>query len=280
MGTQLLFYETAVPVNSERHREWSIKKGADYSFTKHVNAVPLTAVEFGKAAAEYAIVFTKAGESVMPAVILGVQQKQNLYLNPDGSWQAKYVPAFIRRYPFVFSRTNNAKTFTLCLDEAFTGCHQDGLGERLFDAEGTRTEYLSNVLNFQKEYQGQFQITENFCKKLTELDLLEPMRAQLTLQSGQQIGLAGFMAINRDRLKKLDGDKLAELVKTNELELMYIHLQSMGHLSLLGERLASTMNDGTLTEQGEEQAEDQVAPANVDATDNASEKDKKTTAEE
>ena len=244
MGTQLLFYETAVPVNSERHREWSIKKGADYSFTKHVNAVPLTAIEFGKAAVEYPIVFTKAGDSIMPAVILGVQPKQNLYLNQDGTWQAKYIPAFVRRYPFVFSRTKDGKMFTLCLDEAFTGCNQDGQGERLFDSLGTRTEYLGNVLKFLQEYQGQFQLTDTFCKKLQELDLLEPMQAQLKLKSGQQIGLTGFMAISRDRLKKLAGEKLAELAQSNELELMYIHLQSMNHLSSIGERFASTMSDG------------------------------------
>ena len=93
MGTQLLFYETAVQVSSEKHRDWSIKKGTDYTFAQHVNAVPLTGVEFSKAAAEYAIVFTGTAEAVMPAVILGVQKKQNLYLNPDGTWQAKYVPS-------------------------------------------------------------------------------------------------------------------------------------------------------------------------------------------
>ena len=69
MSTQLLFYETTEQVSSERHRDWSVKKGTDYSFAKQANAVPLTTVEFAKAAAEYAIVFTGTGDHVMPAVI-------------------------------------------------------------------------------------------------------------------------------------------------------------------------------------------------------------------
>ena len=46
MSMQLLIYEKAAPVTNQRHRDWSIKKGADCTFAKHVNAVPLTAVEF------------------------------------------------------------------------------------------------------------------------------------------------------------------------------------------------------------------------------------------
>jgi hypothetical protein len=45
------------------------------------------------------------------------------------------------------------------------------------------------------------------------------------------------MAINRDKLKALPGDKLAELAKTDELELLYLHLQSMRNFAAMIERL-------------------------------------------
>ena len=270
MATQLLFYETAVQLSREKHRDWSIKKASDYSFAKNVNAVPLTAIEFAKAAAEYAIVFAGTEENVMPAVILGIQNNQNLYLNSDGTWQAKYIPAFVRRYPFVFSRTKDGQKFVLCLDESFSGCNQKGLGERLFDAQGSQTQYLDNVLNFLQQYQGQFQLTEAFCKKLTELNLLEPMQAQITLKTGQQVALTGFMAINRDRLKALTGEKLAELARTNELELMFIHLQSMGHFTDMVSRLAGTV--------AQESSEDTAPPIDKSASSKESDKGKKNTA--
>jgi len=271
MSTQLLIYEKAVPVTNQRHRDWSIKKGADYTFAQHVNAVPLTAVEFSAAAAEYAIVFTGTAEALMPAVILGMRDRQNLYLNEDGSWRAKYLPAFIRRYPFVFASSDEGKRFTLCLDEAFSGCNQAGLGERLFDAQGTRTQYLEGVLNFLQQYQGQFQLTQAFCKKLHELDLLEPMQAQVTLPTGEKIALTGFMAVNRDRLKKLMGEKLSELVQTNELELIYIHLQSLRNVSVMADRLSGTLSpDGQAESSGES-----TAQASLDATDKGADKGKK-----
>ncbi|MFB3041365.1 MAG: SapC family protein, partial [Candidatus Poribacteria bacterium] len=274
MGTQVLFYESAVQLSSERHRDWSIKKGTDYSFAKHVNAVPLTAVEFAKAALEYAIVFANSGDTVMPTVILGIQNKQNLYLNADGTWQAKYIPAFVRRYPFIFSRTPDDTKFALCLDESFSGCNQEGLGERLFDAQGTRTEYLGNVLDFLRQYQGQFQLTEAFGKKLKELNLLEPMHAKIRLKSGQQMSIGGFMAINRERLKALPADKLAELMQSNELELMYIHMQSMGHFSDMVNRLSETE-----AEEGSERPtiSPAVKPA-AEAEEPESEKENKKTA--
>jgi len=233
MSTQLLIYERAEPINKKKHSEWSVKTGSNYDFAKNINSVPLTAVEFPSAASEYSIIFAGNEEAVMPAVILGVRDQENLYLSDDGKWNSKYIPAFLRRYPFVFSGSKDAKQFTLCIDEEFTGCNQEGKGERLFDADGEQTQYLKSVLNFSSEYQGQFNRTQMFCKKLKELDLLEPMQAQITLPSGEKMNLGGFQAVNREKLKALTNEQLGELAKTDELELIYLHLQSMRNFNAM-----------------------------------------------
>lgn len=237
MSKQMLIYEKAVPVSSQKHRDWSVKTGDDYEFARKANAVPLTAVEFPVAAGEYAIVFAGSDEAVMPAVIMGVRNEENLYLTPSGEWKAKYIPAFVRRYPFVFSSTDDGKNFTLCIDEDFAGCNQDGRGERLFDADRNRAQYLETVLSFLKQYQAHFQRTSAFCKKLKDLDLLEPMQAQVTMAGGEKINLAGFMAVNREKLKGLSGDQFIDLANTDELELIYIHLQSMKNFTAMGQRV-------------------------------------------
>jgi len=236
VATQALIYEQAVPVNQEKHRDWSVKAGADYSFASGVNSVPVLAVEIQNAAAEYPVVFAGGEEAMMPAVVMGVRDKENLYLQKDGAWQAKYIPAFIRRYPFVFSSSDEGSSFTLCIDEEFSGCNQEGKGERLFDADGEQTQYLSGVLEFLKEYQIQYQRTRAFCDKLRELELLEPMEAKFTTPGGEAGALGGFMAINREKLKALSGDRLAELAKNDALELIYIHLQSMRNFSVMLEK--------------------------------------------
>ena len=235
MSTQLLFYKDAVPVSKEQHAELSIDTSQDYSFASEVNSVPLTATEFPFAARDYVIVFAGA-ETPMPVAILGIQQKRNLFVSGEGQWQGRYIPAFVRRYPFVFSGSEDGSRFTLCVDKEFKGLNEEGRGERLFDESGEKTAYLDKMLKFLQEYQLQFQRTQAFCQKLKELDLLESMQAQISLPSGSQQSLTRFQVINRDRLKALDGEQLAELAKTDALELAYLQLQSMNNFALMAER--------------------------------------------
>lgn len=237
MSTQMLIYETAMPVSSRRHGQWSLEAGGSYAFSSKVNSVPLMAVEFPPAASEYAIVFASAGDTIMPVVILGMRGNENVYLDAEGGWQAKYIPAFIRRYPFIFSSSPDNKTLTLCIDEAYQGFNQDGRGERLFNDDGKPTAYVDNVLTFLQNYQTQFQRTQAFCRKLKELDLLESMQASITLPSGEKLALTGFMAVDRKRLKALSGDALSDLTKTDELELIYLHLESIRNFSNMRDRL-------------------------------------------
>jgi hypothetical protein len=239
MAAKQLIYETAVPVSKTRHANWSVEIGNDFAFTRNVNSVPLMAVEFPAAAAEYAVVFAGNEEAVMPAVILGMREHENLYLGPLGGWQARYVPAFLRRYPFVFSSQDEGKNFVLCIDEGFAGFNQEGRGEKLFNGEGKPSTYVDNVLKFLQSYQMEFRRTQAFCKKLQELNLLEPMRAQVTLDSGERMALTGFMAVNRGRLKTLAGEKLAEMARSDELELVYAHLHSMRNFAAMRDRYAA-----------------------------------------
>ncbi|MFM8330775.1 MAG: SapC family protein [Candidatus Methylumidiphilus sp.] len=237
MATQLLIYETAVPITQARHAQWSVDAGGNYAFSQHVNSVPLMVAEFARAQAEYPVIFAGSETAIMPAVILGMRGGENLYLDGQHQWKAKYVPAFVRRYPFVFSASADGATFTLCVDEAFAGCNQEGRGERLFDDAGKPTPYVQSVLRFLQGYQAEFGRTQAFCRKLQALDVFEPMQAQINLASGQTLSLTGFMSVNREKLHALPAETLAELAKSGELELVYLHLNSMQHFESLRERL-------------------------------------------
>lgn len=228
MTKQLLIYGNATPISSERHRNWCIEPTGNLDFAKTVNSVPLTAVEFFNAAESFPVVFTKNGDNVMPLAVMGVKPEQNLFIDDEGKFTGNYLPAFFRRYPFVFSSNDDGQNFLLCLDETYAGCNQEGKGERLFDDEGKQSEYLGKVLEFLKEYQMNFARTQAFCKRLQEWELLEPMEAQFTPSSGgEKIRLGGFLAVSRDKLKALDAEKLTELLKNDGMELIFTHLQSL-----------------------------------------------------
>jgi hypothetical protein len=231
MTRQQLFYRSAVPVTPERHKDWSVRVGESYAFAAEVNSVPVTAVEFAEAAAHYPLVFAGNETSVFPAIILGLGEHENRHVTPDGAWTGRYIPAFVRRYPFIFSQDEAGTVFTLHIDETFSGCNQAGRGERLFDADGAQTQYLRGVLGFLQEYQARFVRTRAYCDRLMQLKLLQPMQAQFTLGSGEQRQLSGFMVVDRARLKALPAETLAELLASDELECTFLHLASLRHFA-------------------------------------------------
>lgn len=240
--TQLLLYKTAAPVSRDRHGDCHVEVGTDYAFCQTVNSVPLTAVEFPLAAPEYTIVFTGPEGEIMPAVILGLHGNENLFVSPnDHKWHARYIPAFVRRYPFVFSR--NEDRFVLCVDEAYPGLNREGRGQPIFADQGKPSPYVENVLKFLNEYQTHFQRTQAFCNKIKQLNLLSPMQAQVVAGAEGKVSLGGFQAVDRARLKALSGEQLVDLAATDELELLYLHLQSMRNLERLTERMVQARGD-------------------------------------
>ena len=261
MSKTLLIYERAVPVNQTRHGGSGVKVGDDFGFARDVNSMPLLAQEFRDAMREYPIVFAGTEENVMPAVLLGFGEHENLFVDETGKWNAKYIPAFARRYPYVFSSSEDGQTLTLCIDEDFSGFNQEGEGERLFDDDGEQTPYLKKVLDFQTEFQRLFQRTQAFCKNLHDLGLLDPMQAQLKFGSGQELSIGGFMVVNRERLKEVSGEKLSELATVDELELLYLHLQSLHNVTDLANRVKNVPADAAPAEAEAEASPTEDKPA-------------------
>jgi hypothetical protein len=235
MAVQQLFYRNAVPVSTAAHRDLCIRSQGGYGFAASVNSVPLTAVEFALAAAHYPIIFAGNGEAVFPAAVLGLQPGQNMMLDEAGRWTGGYVPAFIRRYPFVLGQDEGGTQFTLLVDESFEGCNREGKGERLFDADGNQSQFLRSALAFLQDYQARFQRTQAFCARLVASNLLQPMQMQFNL-GDQARTLGGFMTIDRERLKTLPADTLADMVVKDELECCYLHLSSMRHFQAMVDR--------------------------------------------
>ncbi|PMR72714.1 SapC family protein [Billgrantia endophytica] len=265
MATQLLIYRDVQPITRDKHGELSLKVGKDFGFAKDINSVPLMAAEFPTAASDLPIVFTDADDGVLPVAVLGIDQDANLMVDSEGQWRGEYVPAFLRRYPFVFASSADGKTFTLCVDEAYAGLNGEGRGERFFDADGERTQYLAKVLDFLQDYQAHFQRTRAFCQRLVELELLEAVEAQIGLPEGGKRTLTGFKAVNRQKLKALPDETLKTMLGSDELELLYIHLQSMRNFNRLSRLSRGGARVGS--QQKGDPAEESVAGETEDTGD-------------
>jgi len=153
MSSQPLFYKNIVPLSKEVHGDWSIEAVSNYKHTSETNSLYISAIEFIKAANEYPIVFGVAeDETVFPVVILGLRKNENLYVNKKGEWLANYVPAYVRRYPFILATgENEPRQFTVCIDEDCPGFNKKGKGTGLFGKDGNESDLLKNSVEFLKE---------------------------------------------------------------------------------------------------------------------------------
>lgn len=246
MSTQQLFYNTVVPVSNERHGNWHIRSSRDYSFTSRTNSVPVMSGEFPSACTEYPIVFAGNEEAVMPVILLGMHEEENAFVAEDGNWKGRYLPAFIRRYPFVFVQTDDKEKYALCIDESYDGFNQSGDGPALIGEDGKPSEYTNRMLQFLGNFQKEAQRTQSFCEKLKELNLLERKKMEVTMPDGSKVSLAGIYLIDRSRLSSLPADAIVDLVRSGAYELICLHLLSQrnfNHLIQLGGRQPSLEGD-------------------------------------
>jgi hypothetical protein len=233
----LLFYDKPVALNKNEHKNLKIKPSTgDYSFAAKTNSVILAGVEFSEAAKEYPIVFARVGEGLVPVALLGLRNEENLFVDASGGWDARYIPAFVRRYPFVLAETGETTQRMVCIDESFSG-FSDKEGEPLFDGEEP-TALLQQAIDFLEEYQRQYLRTEQFLKRLKELDLLKELNAQVDMADGQQFGLSGLMIVDEKKLLELDDEQALAFFRSGELAWVYCHLMSIGSLGSMIDRVA------------------------------------------
>lgn len=234
---QTLYYEKPVLLNREKHRHRRIRPGRGFGFARRANSMYLAGVEFTEACKEYAIVFTRqAGDRLAPVVVLGLRSGENLFVDAQDRWTAAYIPAFVRRYPFVLAELPGQQ-MGACIDEAFPGLN-DQDGEALFDDAGGNTAYLQNALDFLRRYQAEYLRTESFCRKLADAGLLVEMSARADLVDGRSFKLAGLMVVDENRLRELPDDKVLSLFRSGELHLLSMHLLSLSNLRRLVDRMA------------------------------------------
>ncbi|KPF77475.1 multidrug transporter [alpha proteobacterium AAP81b] len=238
-----LFYNSLVPLSSQLHPTHGLKPREDMAFTAGTHAVPVTVDEFPIAQRHYPIVFG-LGESPAPLALVGLNEGRNMYVS-DGQWEkGAYVPAFVRRYPFMLAKlTPETQELSLCFDDA-SGMIAAGEGDPLF--AGTEpTETTKNILQFCEEFEKAVMRTRNFIDELEKMDLL--MDGEVTIQRpglDQPAVYRGFRMVSEEKLQNLRGDQARKMVQNGMMGLVYAHLFSLGLISPLFERQFQAANPG------------------------------------
>jgi hypothetical protein len=263
----LLFYDKPVPLNADVHLKSRLGSlGGNYSFSASTNSIPLAAVEFFDTAREYPLAFTgqNAG-ALFPIALLGVRHNENLFVSEDGRWEGSYVPAFVRRYPFVLAEKQDADDFNVYLDESYPGMNSQD-GERLFTDDGQQTPMLKQALEFLSTYQGEIKRTRIFVERLQQLDLLVPRVLEVVRANAEPLVLQGFSVVDEARLAALGDANLLGLARNGYLSWIYAHLMSLGNVQRLSERLDARLAAASDAQAPAAETPAEAAPARASAS--------------
>jgi hypothetical protein len=226
-------YKTLVPINKARHASKKIKQAAGFGYAAGFHIASIMAHEFARAASIYPIVFLedKAENTFRPVVLMGLESGENLFVDPAGKWQASYIPAIIRRYPFALAGSGQEGQYTVCVDEG-SDLISDSEGVALFNEQGEPTESLENVKKYLAELQQMDMFTRDFCAALTASNMFTPMNMRVR-QAEQIRNINGCYVINEERLNSLSVERFVELRDKRYLPAIYAHLVSLAQVERL-----------------------------------------------
>ena len=227
-----LFYGKPVPLQAKLHGGHVLAREADYRFAAATNVVPLNAVEFIPAARSYPIVFAGSGDS-MPVAILGLKAGRNLFVGDDGAWRAgEYIPAYVRRYPFLFFEHRDAGQFTLGFDESSSLIRDQGDGQPLFSGDQP-SEVSRRALEFCGAYQREAAATRQFCAALGGAGLLAARALNVRRGDGSTQVVSDFQVIDDTGLKALAGETVLDWHTKGYMAAVHAQLVSLGCWSRL-----------------------------------------------
>lgn len=227
---QVLFYRQPEPLSLERHRSLGVKQiNTPFSFLRQAHAVPITVSEFGMAATCYPIIFV--GDAKTPVAVMGIRQNENEYVdvqgNPDPDY---YLPAFVRRYPFVFASDNQSDRLLLCIDTA-APMVSSSPDVPLFNGDEP-SQFTQDAIEFCKEFERQRRATVEFVEMLDKEGLFEAKSVTFTPRdpqgnSGPSQKIADYFAISEEKLNALPEARFNDIRNTGALAPVYAHMVSL-----------------------------------------------------
>jgi len=230
---QRTFYNNIMALNKEEHKDLRLKIDNNFSIFSNTNALPIAGVEFIEASREHAIAFIDyQEEGIMPVYILGLRDNENLLLDNENNWKYSYVPAFVRRYPYIMVEPNEDGKSVVCIDADFEGIN-DPNGEFIFtqeDGEIKPTPQLKAAMEMLQDFNAQLTRTREFTKRLEEYDLLKEIAPQINLADGRGFSISGIYTIDEEKLLSLEDDKALTLYRSGEMAWIYNHLASISNL--------------------------------------------------
>jgi hypothetical protein len=228
-------FKNVVPLNPDKHAKLRFEPLQDYQFSKNETLVPIVFSEAWPIAREYVMLFPKEPGGV-PLALLGMETGVNAYVDIEPKWWGRYIPAHIRRYPFIAAAHNTegqkngeSRSYTVMIE---TEASQLGYekGEYLFDEKNQPTDLLKNIRNVLGALQKDLEFTAQLVAQIEKADLLVQQHIRINRPEAEPFAISGFRVVDDKRLKECSGETLKALAQTRALELIYAHIGSLTNL--------------------------------------------------
>ncbi|HEX3500270.1 MAG TPA: SapC family protein [Stellaceae bacterium] len=224
-----IFYRRPRPLNSEVDRGKSLLLAPDHGFARGTNSLVLHGGEFRQAMRFYPIVFSVA-EPVSAFAVVGLVDNENLFVGTDGRWASDaYIPAYVRRYPFILMEQPGSAELIVCFDEE-SSLVVESAERPLFEA-GQPTRLLQDAIGFCREFHAQHAATTAFVRALAAEGLLVRNEARIVLSSSRQMTLRGFDVVDEAKFDALPDEIFLDWRRRGWIHLVYCHLMSMGNFA-------------------------------------------------
>ncbi len=226
-----IFYRRPRPLNAALDGGKSLKALPDFRYAARTNSVAINNAEFTLAMRSYPIVFTPA-EPRAAVAVLGLSDGDNLFVGSDGAWEPDcYIPAYVRRYPFILMEQPGSSELIVCIDEE-AGLLEDSAARPLF-VDGKPSEGLRQAMDFCRAFHTENQATLAFARAVAEHGLLVRNEARVNLRDGRQLTLGGFEVIDEAKFNALPDAIFLDWRRRGWLHLVYCHLMSMANWGVL-----------------------------------------------
>lgn len=226
----VLFYSKPEPLNPQSHGSLGVMREAKpFGFVAQSHLVPLTVTEFAPAGLSYPIIFL--GDQKTPLAVMGLGPNDNLFVSREGDFRVdSYVPAYVRRYPFVFANDEAGQRMILCVDRGSSLVSENA--DVPFFENGQPSEYTRSAMQFCNDFETERRRTEQFVKLLTDLDLFVVRESVYRPTNpdgsqGEPQKLAEYWAVDEQKLNQLPAEKFIELRDNGALAQIYCHLVSL-----------------------------------------------------
>ena len=205
-----VLYKSVTMVNRETHRGLKLKTmPTPLAFAQETHLLPAVADEFAAAARELPIVFLPEGDMISPVFLLGLRQGRNSFVTKEGYWSGMYMPAYLRRYPFLMADVEGAEP-VLCMDEKFAGVNE-AEGQSFFADDGALTPFLNEVMAFSANFHASGQRTQALMMKLKTLDLFKSVSIDVKNDRVGQASITGMLVIDEEKLRALPDPVIIDL---------------------------------------------------------------------